>query len=234
MQKEHARSQLVSTALFAALDNSTIDAIVDRISLFTLSDGEVLFHQHQAASFVYLLSTGQIKLALNARSGNEKVIGLILPNSTFAEAVIFSPRRRYPVSATSIGTSTVWGIDGEHYLSVLQQSNDACFAVIRCVSERLHQQVSEIERLTLHTANARLIGHLLSQVDPLHETAGVPVVVRLSAPKNVIASRLSIVPETFSRSLSKLAREGLIEVHDDEIELLDIARMRGYTDDLLI
>lgn len=234
MQKEHARSQLLSTALFAAHERSTIDAIVDRLSLFTLADGEALFHQHDPAEFVFLLSTGQIKLALRARSGHEKVISLISSGNTFAEAVLFSAKRTYPVTASSIGSSTVWAIDGEHYLRVLRASNDACFAVIRCLTERLHQQVSEIERLSLHTANARLIGHLLSQVDPVQEAIGGPVVIRLNAPKNVIASRLSIVPETFSRSLSKLAREGMIQVHDDEIALLDLSRMRSYAADLLI
>lgn len=234
MQQEHARAQLLSTALFSALEKNAVDSIVERMSLVNLGDAEILFYQQQPAEHVYLLSTGQIKLSLSASNGMEKVIGLVSPGSTFAEAVLFTRARRYPVYATSIGDSSVWAIDGAHYLDVLHRSVDACFSVIRCVTERLHHHVNEIERLTLHTATFRLITHLLSTVEPSQLDSHKPVTVRLSAPKNVIASRLSIVPSTFSRSLSKLTREGLIRVHDERIELLDIPRMRDFADEIVV
>lgn len=234
MQLEHARAQLGAVPLFAALEKDVLESILQRVALVTLSDGEILFQQHQPANRIFMLSTGQIKLALTARHGGEKIISLIQPGNTFAEAVLFSSQRRYPVSASSIGGSAVWEIDGEHFIGVLQGSNSACFAVIRCVTERLHQQLGEIERLTLHTATYRLITHLLSQIDPVDADATESVVIRLGAPKHVIASRLSIVPETFSRSLSKLVRDGLIEVREDEVTLLNVARLRSFSDDFMV
>ncbi len=55
--------------------------------------------------------------------------------------------------------------------------------------------------------------------------------VELEAPKQVIASRLGIKPETFSRLLHKLSDQGLIEVHENRVYLLDPERMRNELPD---
>ena len=93
------------------------------------------------------------------------------------------------------------------------------------MSRRLHGHIAEIDRLTLHSATFRVVCYLLDQVPSTH--LGVPE-VRLDTPKHVIAARLSVTPETLSRSFSKLSREGLIEVHDNAITLTDVDRLRRF------
>jgi len=225
-------SQLKTAVLFSGLEEASLQAIVDRMCLVLLQDGETLFSQGDAAASVFLLSTGQVKLARRRPNGAEKVISLVTPGNTFAEAVMFARVQVYPVDAEAIGSSTVWAVNSAHYCRELQQSADACFSVLKRLTERLHEQVSDIERLSLHTASSRLIAYLLGELPPGH--SGERAVIRLPAPKNVIASRLSIVPATFSRTLAKLSREGLLAVREYEIELLDIEEMRHYTDETVV
>lgn len=232
IQRQRAMSQLKAAVLFAGLQESSLQSIVDNMSLSLLQDGESLFNQGEPATSVFLLSTGQIKLARRRPNGAEKVISLVTPGNTFAEAVMFSRGRVYPVDAESIGASTVWAVNGEHYCGELQQSTDACFSVLKRLTERLHEQVADIERLSLHTASSRLITYLLTQLPSTHVENRA--VIRLQAPKNVIASRLSIVPATFSRTLAKLSREGLLGVREYEIELLDISAMRHYDEETVV
>ncbi|RLA20104.1 MAG: Crp/Fnr family transcriptional regulator, partial [Gammaproteobacteria bacterium] len=47
-------------------------------------------------------------------------------------------------------------------------------------------------------------------------------------PKTVIASRLSVRPETFSRILKQLIQEHLIKVEGKNIEILDIDGLKCY------
>lgn len=232
IQRESALSQLKAAILFSGLEESSLQGIVNHMSLVLLQDGETLFLQGEPAGSVFLLSTGQIKLARRRPNGAEKIISLITPGNTFAEAVMFARTRVYPVNAEAISASTVWGINAEHYCNELQQSTQACFSVLKRMTERLHEQVADIERLSLHTASSRLIAYLLAEL-PSGFT-GERAVIRLQAPKNVIASRLSIVPATFSRTLAKLSREGLLGIREHEIELLDIDAMRLYTDDTVV
>ncbi|MGZ8189322.1 MAG: helix-turn-helix domain-containing protein [Methylosarcina sp.] len=45
-------------------------------------------------------------------------------------------------------------------------------------------------------------------------------------PKQILASRLSVRPETFSRILQQLSRKGLISVQGKTVEVLDIKALR--------
>ena len=51
--------------------------------------------------------------------------------------------------------------------------------------------------------------------------------VELSAGKSVIASRLNMTPEHFSRILHDLSAAGLIAVEGRSVRVLDLERLRG-------
>lgn len=96
------------------------------------------------------------------------------------------------------------------------------------MSYRLRQQVDEIERLTLHPAVSRLAGYLVAQASSeVPRSHGV----HLTAPKNVIASRLGIQPETFSRVAARLMKDGLIRVQGQDVVLLDVEGLRACAED---
>ena len=118
--------------------------------------------------------------------------------------------------------------DSEVMRGVLRESVDTCFRVLASLSYRLRQQVDEIEKLTLHPAVSRLAGYLVEQVP-----GNVPASseVHLSAPKNVIASRLGIQPETFSRVAARLMQDGLIRVRGQDVVLLDVEGLRARAED---
>ncbi|RMD71416.1 MAG: helix-turn-helix domain-containing protein, partial [Gammaproteobacteria bacterium] len=81
----------------------------------------------------------------------------------------------------------------------------------------------EIDSLCLHNATFRLVNYLLQQVPhDVHPHSQV----HLDFPKGAIASRLAIQRETLSRILSKLREQGLIEVHGQNIILLNVKALR--------
>lgn len=86
------------------------------------------------------------------------------------------------------------------------------------VSKRLHGAIQDIEQLTLQNASMRVI-QLLLQSAPDGE--GNQYSLDLETPKQVLASRLSVRPETFSRILQQLSRKELISVQGRTIRILD-------------
>ncbi|HFD79791.1 MAG TPA: Crp/Fnr family transcriptional regulator [Gammaproteobacteria bacterium] len=216
---------LQRSPLFADLDADQLGTVIDHTRFMELPPGETLFEQSQAARDFFMLTSGQVKLTRSSPDGHEKIIDLISPGNTFAEAILFSGQRAYPVSASALVASEVLCFDIATYADILHQSTEACFAVLAQMSRRLHWYIGEIDRLTLHGATFRVVSYLLDQVPSTHLGSSR---IFLTTPKHAIASRLSITPETLSRSFSKLSRDGLIEVEDDAIVIKDVGRLRQY------
>jgi CRP-like cAMP-binding protein len=185
--------------LFQAMDDAQIDAVQRTMRVRELDDGERLFDFGQPALHFYSLRRGQLKLFRNSLDGSEKVIEVVRPGETFAEAVMFLRRAAgYPVSAEAITASCVWAFDSDTMTSLLRDSVDTCFRLMASLSIRLRQQIDEIDRLTLHNATFRVATFLLEQV-PDETAPGTEV--HLSMPKSVLASRLAIQPlTTWTRS----------------------------------
>jgi len=88
---------------------------------------------------------------------------------------------------------------------------------------RLRELVLQIDEITLHNGTYRLVAYLLRQLPPDAEHARD---IQLSIPKNVIASRLSLQPETFSRILGNLRHADLLVTEGAHIVLKDVAGLR--------
>ena len=226
-ERQLARSTIGRSPLFSSLEQPVFDALLARIQVAELDENESLFSQQQPANEFFWVETGKIKLAVTSPDGQEKTIDIVSPGRTFAEAIMFDQSPRYPVSSTGILPSRVWCINARQYTDILRQSTSACFAVMAQMSRRLHWQLAEIDRLTLHNATYRVVCYLLDQIPvaDLHQDSSE---LELDIPKHIIASRLSITPETLSRTFSKLIQARYIEIVDSRILLKDIVKLRQY------
>ena len=214
---------LRQTPLLQALDEQQLKNILKSSRVLSLPSKKILFEKDSVASHFYLLKSGQIKLFCLSEDGDEKVIEIINPSQTFAEAIMFMPKKIYPVSAETLKNSEVYSFDMKQFRDMLESSQETCFRLLATMARRLHSSINDINNLTLHNATYRLVVYLLEQ---LPEGAVALSNIHLDATKVIIASRLSIKPETFSRILLRLSKQGLIEVHGNEITLIDVNGLR--------
>lgn len=210
--------------LFEALDDNQLQTVISHARQVKLAAKQILFEAGQHAERFYLLCCGQVKLFSLSASGDEKVIEIVTPGKTFGEAIMFMDKHRYPVSAQALEESELLGFDMNSFRQILHESDETCFRLMAGMSRRLHERIDEISNLTLHNATYRLVVFLLEQIP---EGAVELPRIHLDIPKSVIASRLSIQPETFSRTLARLSKRNLIHVEGNTIILLDIEGIRA-------
>jgi CRP-like cAMP-binding protein len=207
--------------MFQGLESEQLDAVLRGASRHELDAGETLFRHGVPADRFYWVRRGLIKLTRLSAEGEEKVVELIMSGQTFGEAIMFMDRQIYPVNAEAIEPCEVIGFDSRQFRELLRGSVDVCFRLLANLSMRLHHHVNEIDRLTLHNATTRVVSFLVDQ-----ERSGA--VVQLAMPKHLLASRLSIQPETLSRIFARLGKEGLIRVDGHNVHLVDEAKLRAY------
>ena len=218
------KDELHQIALFEALDDEQLASILKSSKVISLAAKKSLFEKGSPATHFYLLKSGQIKLFCLSAEGDEKVIEIINPSQTFAEAIMFMPKHIYPVSAEGIKNSEVYSFDMKQFREILENSKETCFRLLGTMGRQLHSKINDIDNLTLHNATYRLVVYLLEQ---LPEGALALSSIHLGATKSIIASRLSIKPETFSRILLRMSKQGLIEVHGNDISLIDVDGLRN-------
>lgn len=171
----------------------------------------------------YLLHKGLVKLYRVSINGTEKVIHIVRPQETFAAAMMFLQDKGYPVSAAALEESEVLSFDASVFKEILLQSPETCFQLLGILSIKLQSQVSEIDGLCLQSASCRLVRYILGR---LPSDAGDQAEVHLNIPKQVIASRISIQPESFSRILRGLSKKGLVEVNNRVVFIPSIRKLK--------
>lgn len=201
--------------LLRPLSNGQLERIAHQALRFYLDDGDPLFEQGDTAERFYLVLKGQIKLYRLSPEGNEKVIEIVTPGQTFAEALMFLNRPHYPVGATAIGAVELISIDAGDFVEMLRGSVETCFLLLGDMSRRLRGLIGEIDDLSLHSATCRVAAYLLRRAE--HDG----LVFDLGVPKHLIASRLTVKPETFSRIIRDLSDRNLIRVDARRVEVLD-------------
>ncbi len=208
--------------LFSGLEDDEYLEAVAHASALTLEPGQILFSQGDQAEAFFWVAEGVVRLFRASPQGDEKVIDLIGANRFFAEAVLFMGSR-YPVNASAQSQTRLIAFDGRSFREWLARDANRCFRLLAAMSARMHKLVNEIDRLTLMKGADRLLQYLLDHSDP-DETGRHKV--ELEAPKQVIASRIGVKPETFSRLLHKLTDIGCVEMDGNVLYIRDPEAMR--------
>jgi len=208
--------------LFSGMAEGEFLEVMAHASTVVLAPGQLLFNQGDPAQAFYWVAEGVIRLFRASPQGDEKVIELASANRVFAEATLFMGGR-YPVNAAAQSPCRLVAFDSRAFKDWLGRDTERCFRLMAGMSARLHKLVNEIDRLTLMKGADRLLQYLLDHSDP-DETGRQRV--EWEAPKQVIASRIGVKPETLSRLLHKLTSQGFIELQGQVLYIRDSEGLR--------
>jgi CRP-like cAMP-binding protein len=221
MENTGIHEALVDSHLFSALTDTQLERVRRHSHINDLVEGESLFFQGDKATSFYLMLSGRVKLFRVSPDGKEKVVEIMEAGASFAEALMFMDRPNYPVTATALAPSRVVVINCREYKAMLHESIESCFLLMGNMSYRLRGLIHEIDALSLDTGTVRTIAYLLHQA-PEGVTS-----FELRVAKSVIASRLSVKPETFSRILKSLHERGIVSIEGRNVMIHDREAMIG-------
>lgn len=215
-----AVTELQAHPVLGHLPSELAQRVARRARRIALKRAEPLFQQGQPARFIYVCTEGHLKLYRIADDGAEKIVNLIGPGRSFAEATMFMVRRVYPVHCAALQPSTLIAYDADDLVTLFRGSPELCFSMLGILSRRLHQKIGQIEALSLQNATMRVASYLMQQL----ERAGGDR-IELSVSKKYIANFLSVQPETFSRIITQLQEAGVVSTSGRSFHLLDRARL---------
>ena len=168
-----------------------------------------------------------MKLYVTSPQGSEKVIELMGPGVSFGEAILFMDMP-YVISAQALKDSLLLHVSKSMVFAEIERDPRFARRLLAGMSRKLHQLVRDVEAYSLRSGLERVIGYLLRD-DALSDGSARSTSVTLPANKMIVASRLNLTPEYFSRILHELADAGLIVMEGRSVTVPDIERLRTYT-----
>jgi CRP/FNR family transcriptional regulator len=211
---------LRKTPLFANLPPDDIRRVEGIASLRRHSRKESIFREGDRADGFFVVAAGRVKVFKLSEEGKEQVLHLIGPGQSFAEATIFEGGA-YPAHAEALDDCELVYLPKKPFTDLLERNPRIALRMMASLSRWLKRMTDLVDSISLRDVETRLIRFVSEEM----KSRGVPVrngaVYELDVTKNVLASRLGTVPETFSRTLKKLQDEGKISVKGKQIRILD-------------
>ncbi len=211
--------------LFQDQRTAILEEIAKGASLRHLGANERLFDKGDPADHIYCIIDGRVKLSFLSDQGHEKVVEIAATGDTFGEAAVFL-EKPYPVYADALVPSTLIAIHGKSLMRMMATNHEVASRMIATLSQRLHRMIHEMESFCILNARERVVGYLLHLIETQAPNQPQPK-VELPATKSTIASMLNLSPETFSRVLHGLKREGAIEIENRRIAITDMQALRS-------
>lgn len=216
------RAHLSGMPLFKELSVQEMDPFADGTAEVSVARGEVIFRRGDPCTGFHIVVSGQVKLMLVSADGIEKVVRLVGPGDSFGEALMFMGRD-YIVTSQALADTLLLHVGRDVLFEQIERHPVLARRMLAGLSQRLHALMGDVEAYSMRSGVQRVIGYLLKDPDL---RAGIPF--RLETGKSIIASRLNITPEHFSRILRELSDQGLIRMRGREITVEDLDALVNY------
>ncbi len=214
------RALLACIPMFAGLKADRLSRLGAACRVLDLPGHRAVFSAGQPIKEALFLAAGAIKRFALLADQAEKVLELVRPGQMLALSEVFSARA-YASFAETVEPSVVIAIAVDVLREVVGRDAVLCMRLLEAVAQSHYASEFEVVTHHSHLVTQRVLDYLLGLAGDQRGMAG-ETTVKLGASKSLIASRLDIAPETFSRTLRKLSEDGIIVVEGRLVHIQNV------------
>ncbi|MGJ7458798.1 Crp/Fnr family transcriptional regulator [Halomonas sp. MA07-2] len=190
--------------LFTGLADDTLTLLARGAHERCCPRGTRLFAQGEPADRFYVVLDGWVKLYRDSPDGSECMVGLFTRGESLAEAAMFD-RQGFPVNGGVAEDARLLVFPAEPFLDTLHKHRGLTLNLLANLTGMLRALVLQLDQLTNQSTHQRLAAFLLS----LCPADAPRATVSLPCDKMLIAGRLGMKPESFSRAMARLRAFGV-------------------------
>ncbi|MGE4072268.1 MAG: helix-turn-helix domain-containing protein [Lysobacterales bacterium] len=189
-----------------------------------LARGDYLFHTSGSFESLYAVRSGMLKVTVLTEDGREQITGFFLPGDLVGLDSV--GLRHHASSAAALDDTVVCELP----FSVLERHGQSVpriqAALFRMLSGQIRREQSTLLLLGSLRAEERLAQFLIDMSERAQTDADCGTAIGMPMTREEIGSYLGLKLETVSRTLSKLHREGVIEVVKRGVRIREVNKLR--------
>lgn len=212
--------------LFSGCESVDVLRVLKGAQKIVLKRKQIIFHVGDIPTGFYILLSGQVKLAFLSSQGAEKVVDVIREGESFCEALMFL-EQPYVAFAEAIQDCDLLHISKSVILEKIERNKALVFRIMGGMATRTYEILSDIEGYSFLTGLQRTIKFLLQELPEAYDSSSA-LLVKLPFDKRIVASKLNLTQEHFSRILWELSSDGLIDIDRKFIYIPNIERLIDY------
>lgn len=207
---------IASIPLFQGLSGEYHDELAMIVVDQEFQRGGLIFSEGDAGTGFYVIIDGRVKIFKLSFDGKEQILHILGPGEPFAEVAVFTGST-YPANAVALEKSRLFFFPRKAFAELIANQPALAMKMLATLSLRLKQFTHMIEALSLKEVPGRLAAYILvdSKQNSTEQT------IKLTVSKTQLASLLGTIPETLSRILAKMNKQGLIDIEGSTITILD-------------
>ena len=217
------KAVLSRCALFKALAPATLAHLADRARTFTVRRGARIYGVGERCPGVYIVANGRVVLSVGGQPDANKVVDLVGAGGHFGLATAILDGAQ-TMAADALIDGTVVMVPRALMVEMATEHAELALQIATALSRGILSLTDDIEAYSLHSGRQRVANYLL-RIAAANAARSRPF--PLPAKKSIIASRLGLTPEYFSRMLHDLITSRAIVVEGRQITILDPSLLRG-------
>ena len=216
-QIQSSKECIANIPLFDALSSSDIDTIATFSAIRTYGQGDVLFYEKDDKDAIYYIISGSIKFYKVDRFDNEIFLYKLYSNSLIynVSKLTDSFFVNCYANAEILEDSKVLIIQSKPFREMIYANHGLMTKILQESFAMIQQMQCIISRDVVFDGTAKVAHMLVNDLSNFNKLK-----------KHEIAYMLHIQPETLSRILNKLTRNGTIEIEKNSVVVLNEKELR--------
>lgn len=216
-QIQSSKECIASIPLFDALSSSDIDTIASFSAIRTYGQGDVLFYEKDDKDAIYYVISGSIKFYKVDRFDNEIFLYKLYSNSLIYNVSKLTDSFFVSCYANAefLEDSKVLMIQSKPFREMIYANHGLMTKILQESFAMIQQMQCIISRDVVFDGTAKVAHMLVNDLINFNKLK-----------KHEIAYMLHIQPETLSRILNKLTRNGTIEIEKNSVVVLNEKELR--------
>ncbi|MGH0035817.1 MAG: Crp/Fnr family transcriptional regulator [Myxococcota bacterium] len=217
------RRVLANVSVFAGLDASALDALMEITATRRLRSGEVLFRKGAEGSQLYGVLRGRLRISAAGEDGREMTFGFSEPGEVIGEIAILDANPR-SATVTALAPCELLTLDRRDLLPFLERHPVVAIHLARVLAGRLRRLSEMTEDAMLRDLPVRLAKKLV--VLARSEPAGAgPPEVRVS--QQQLGELVGTSRESINKQLRSWVDDGIVQTRRGGVRILDLPSLEA-------